>query len=60
MTNSIHMETTKISVIKTVSEIEDLLIGHGATRVWKDCDPATRTIESVSFSMVQDGCPVEL
>ena len=52
---TLHMETTKVPVTQTVAEIEELLISHGASRVWKECDPVAKTIESVCFSMMQDG-----
>ena len=45
---SLHMETTSISVIKTCSEIEEILSRNGVTRIWKDFD-GTGNIEGISF-----------
>lgn len=45
--NSLHMETTSISVIKTCAEIEEYLSRNGVTRVWKDYKNGE--VEGISF-----------
>lgn len=47
------METTSISVIKTCSEIEEILTKYGVTKIWKDFNNGY--VEGISFILPISG-----
>lgn len=51
---TLHMETTKIKVSKTVGEIEELLAKNGVRQIFKDYN-ANGDIEGISFTIRDEG-----
>lgn len=50
----LHMETTKVEVSKTCAEIEEELVAHGATQVFKSYD-TTRQVDALEFAIPIEG-----